>query len=164
MCEEYHPWANCDIFATFELHGGLNKLCSILYVNRSGVSHAGERVTALDSPVNAIALLSDSQCLNCRGVGGVEPPQLFAQPPQTRCPGIPRGGSVSTPPPLLMMLNCLCVMTMTMNRQMSTPPPTYFLTIQTLVTARNVSFCKYWRICHSVSLSFVLSYSPNPVL
>jgi hypothetical protein len=62
---------------------------------------------------------------------GVEPPQLFAQPPQTRCPGIPRG-SVSTPPPLLMMLNCLCVMTMTMNRQVSTPP-TYFLTIQTLL-------------------------------
>jgi hypothetical protein len=31
------------------------------------------------------------------GVGGVEPPQLFAQPPQTRCPGIPRGGQFQPP-------------------------------------------------------------------
>jgi hypothetical protein len=37
------------------------------------------------------------------------------------------------PPLLLMMLNRLCVMTVTMNRQMSTP--TYFLTIQTLMQA-----------------------------
>jgi hypothetical protein len=51
---------------------------------------------------------------------GVEPPQLFAYPPQTRWPGIPWGVSFN-PPPLLMMLNRLCVMTMTMNRQMSTP-------------------------------------------
>jgi hypothetical protein len=40
-------------------------------------------------------------------------------------------GGQFQPPPLLMMLNRLYVMTMTMNRQMSTPP-TYFLTIQTL--------------------------------
>jgi hypothetical protein len=53
------------------------------------------------------------------GVWGVEPPSCLLNP-QARCPGIPRGGQFQ-PPPLLMMLNCLCVMTKTMNRQMSTP-------------------------------------------
>jgi hypothetical protein len=49
------------------------------------------------------------------GGGGLNP-QLFAQPPNK----IPWGVSFN-PPPLLMMLNRLCVMTMTMNRQMSIP-------------------------------------------
>jgi hypothetical protein len=68
------------------------------------------------------------------GGWGVEPPQLFAQPPKQDALGYPGGGQFQPPLPLLMMLNCLCVMTVTMNRQMSTPPPTYFLTIQTLVS------------------------------
>jgi hypothetical protein len=32
------------------------------------------------------------------GLGGVEPPQLFAQPPKHDALGYPGGGSVSTPP------------------------------------------------------------------
>jgi hypothetical protein len=55
------------------------------------------------------------------------PPTCLLNPPKQDALGYP-GGSVSTPPPLLM-LSRLCVMTM--NRQMSTPP-TYFLTVQTL--------------------------------
>jgi hypothetical protein len=61
-----------------------------------------------------------AQCLNCRGggVGGLNP-QLFAQPPKHDALGYP--GGQFQPPPLLMMLNRLCAMAMTMNRQMSTP-------------------------------------------
>jgi hypothetical protein len=80
------------------------------------------------------ACLDPGQCLNCGGGGlRVEPPSCFPNPPKHDALGYP-GGSVSTPPPpLLMMLNRLCVMAMTMNRQMSTP--TYFLTIQILTPA-----------------------------
>jgi hypothetical protein len=64
---------------------------------------------------------TDRQCLNCRG-WGVEPPRCLLNPPNK----MPWDTQVSwgisfNPPPLLMMLNCLCVMTVTMNRQMSTP-------------------------------------------
>jgi hypothetical protein len=55
------------------------------------------------------------------GVGGLNPPQLFAQPPKQDALGYPGGGGQFQPPAVLMMLNCLCVMTMTINRQMSTP-------------------------------------------
>jgi hypothetical protein len=74
------------------------------------------------------------------GGWGVEPPScLLNPPPKQDALGYPRGVSFN-PPPLLMMLNCLCVMTMTMNRQMLrhavklSTPRTYFLTIQTLGT------------------------------
>jgi hypothetical protein len=59
-----------------------------------------------------------------RGGWGVEPPSCLLNPPNKMPWDTLGGGSVSTPPPLLMMLNRLCVMTMTMNRQMlklSTP-------------------------------------------
>jgi hypothetical protein len=68
------------------------------------------------------------------GGWGLNPPVVcLPPPPQTRCPGIPWGVSFN-PPPLLMMLNRLCVMTMTMNRhavKLSTPALIFF-TIQTL--------------------------------
>jgi len=38
-----------------------------------------------------------AQCLSCRGVGGVEPPQLFFQPPQLM--SVPRAWGVSRNPP-----------------------------------------------------------------
>jgi hypothetical protein len=59
---------------------------------------------------------------------------LFLHPPQkkTRCPGTLWGVSFN-PPPLLMMLNRLCVMTTTTNRHaVKLSTPTYFSTIQTL--------------------------------
>jgi hypothetical protein len=64
----------------------------------------------------------NDQCLNCRGGGGgwgVETPSCLLNPPN-KMPWDTLGGQFQ-PPPLLMILNRLCVMTMTMNRQMSTP-------------------------------------------
>jgi hypothetical protein len=52
------------------------------------------------------------------GGWGVEPPVVCLTAKQDVL-GYP--GGQFQPPPLLMMLNRLCVMTMTMNRQMSTP-------------------------------------------
>jgi hypothetical protein len=53
---------------------------------------------------------------------GLNPPVvcLTPPPPRNKMPWDTLGVSFN-PPPLLMMLNRLCVMTMTMNRQMSTP-------------------------------------------
>jgi hypothetical protein len=50
---------------------------------------------------------------------GVEPPSCLLNPRKQDALGYP--GGVSFNPPPLMMLSRLCVMTMTMNRQMSTP-------------------------------------------
>jgi hypothetical protein len=80
---------------------------------------------------------------------GVEPPPppprvVCSTPPPNKMPWDTLGGQFQPhPPPLLMMLSRLCVMTMTMNRQMSTP--TYFLTIQTL--DRTLSYATEIRSC-----------------
>jgi hypothetical protein len=41
-------------------------------------------------------LLRSLQCLNCRGVGGLNP-QLFAQPPNQGALGYPGGGQFQPP-------------------------------------------------------------------
>jgi hypothetical protein len=53
------------------------------------------------------------------GGWGVEPPSCLLNPPN-KMPWDTLGGQFQPLPPWLMMLNRLCVMTMTMNRQMST--------------------------------------------
>jgi hypothetical protein len=76
------------------------------------------------------------------GGWGLNPPVVCLTPKQDAL-GYP-GGQLQ-PPPLIMMLNRLCVMTMTMNRQMSTP--TYFLTVQTLRVRKQPladGFCTNW--------------------
>jgi hypothetical protein len=57
--------------------------------------------------------------LNCREGWGVEPPVVCLTLPN-KVAWDTLGGQFQ-PPPLLMMLNRLCVMTMTINRHMSTP-------------------------------------------
>jgi hypothetical protein len=81
------------------------------------------------------------------------------------------GGSVSTPPPpLLMMLNRLCVMAMTMNRQMSTPHlffdnsnPDRLLQLTAIDSLQNCIWaCIYIRSCSTAPAAYV--YAPRSLI
>jgi hypothetical protein len=62
------------------------------------------------------------QCLNCRGDWGVEPPScLLNPPPKQDAPGYPGGCSFNPPAVVNDAESPVSIMTMTMNRQMSTP-------------------------------------------
>jgi hypothetical protein len=96
---------------------------SVIYVSISNASNSFETAEncvccCCRAHSLSICRLNVQPVFELPGVGGFNPPVVCLTPKQDAL-GYP--GGQFQPPPLFMMLNRLCVMTMTMNRQMSTP-------------------------------------------